>query len=89
MQLAIVLVFLSSALGALADCCLADNGCYVVGNELICPYCDDGTLGTPCCGYGPCNIFCCNCDGGMYLHIYTRLLHSYVDVFVTDRLFSG
>jgi hypothetical protein len=27
-------------------------------------YCADGTIGTPCCGYGPCNIFCCNCDGG-------------------------
>ena len=26
--------------------------------------CDDGTTGTPCCGYGKCNIFCCNCDGG-------------------------
>lgn len=27
--------------------------------------CDDDTQGTPCCGYGECNIFCCNCDGGM------------------------
>ncbi|HZP65088.1 MAG TPA: EF-hand domain-containing protein [Rudaea sp.] len=26
--------------------------------------CADGTPGTPCCGYGPCNIFCGNCDGG-------------------------
>lgn len=27
-------------------------------------YCGDGTLATPYCGYGPCNIFGCNCDGG-------------------------
>lgn len=33
----------------------------LLGSE---PYCCDGTAGTPCCGYGPCNIFCCNCDGG-------------------------
>lgn len=26
--------------------------------------CADGTIATPCCGYGPCNIFCCNCDDG-------------------------
>jgi hypothetical protein len=27
--------------------------------------CDDGTRGTPYCGQGPCNIFGCNCDGGI------------------------
>ncbi|HSX62095.1 MAG TPA: EF-hand domain-containing protein [Tahibacter sp.] len=27
-------------------------------------YCADCTTPTPCCGYGPCNIFCFNCDGG-------------------------
>uniref|UniRef100_A0A915LBK4 Uncharacterized protein n=1 Tax=Romanomermis culicivorax TaxID=13658 RepID=A0A915LBK4_ROMCU len=26
--------------------------------------CGDCTKATPCCGYGPCNIFCCNCDKG-------------------------
>ncbi|KAF2142760.1 uncharacterized protein K452DRAFT_297296 [Aplosporella prunicola CBS 121167] len=26
--------------------------------------CFDGTRATPCCGVGPCNIFCANCDGG-------------------------
>ncbi|CAG7710875.1 unnamed protein product, partial [Allacma fusca] len=26
--------------------------------------CDDGTTGTPCCGYGRCNLFCCDCNGG-------------------------
>lgn len=38
-------------------------------SALCCPsnaigMCADGTVGTPCCGYGPCNIFCCHCDGG-------------------------
>lgn len=27
-------------------------------------YCEDCTSPTPCCGYGPCNVFCGNCDGG-------------------------
>ncbi|KAF8872354.1 hypothetical protein BD779DRAFT_1573267 [Infundibulicybe gibba] len=27
-------------------------------------FCADGTMCTPYCGYGPCNIFGCNCDGG-------------------------
>ncbi|KAF8884357.1 hypothetical protein BD779DRAFT_1674171 [Infundibulicybe gibba] len=27
-------------------------------------HCGDGTSCTPYCGYGPCNIFGCNCDGG-------------------------
>ena len=27
-------------------------------------WCQDCTSPTPCCGYGPCNIFCGNCDGG-------------------------
>ncbi|RAQ62226.1 hypothetical protein COH20_003054 [Aspergillus flavus] len=36
------------------DCCHADkNG-----------RCEDGTQGTPYCGYRSCNIFGCNCDGG-------------------------
>uniref|UniRef100_A0A915KZU5 Uncharacterized protein n=1 Tax=Romanomermis culicivorax TaxID=13658 RepID=A0A915KZU5_ROMCU len=27
--------------------------------------CGDCTSPTPiCCGYGPCNMFCCNCDKG-------------------------
>src|SRR5918911_5330 len=39
---------------ARADCCST-----VCNNK-----CGDCTAGTPCCGHGPCNIFCCNCDGG-------------------------
>ncbi|KAF8884352.1 hypothetical protein BD779DRAFT_1537155, partial [Infundibulicybe gibba] len=27
-------------------------------------HCGDGTVCTPSCGYGPCNIFGCDCDGG-------------------------
>ena len=26
--------------------------------------CLDGSEATPCCGFGACNIFCCNCDDG-------------------------
>ncbi|CAG7734546.1 unnamed protein product [Allacma fusca] len=26
--------------------------------------CDDYEMGTPCCGVGSCNMFCCNCEGG-------------------------
>jgi len=37
-----------------SDCCNAD----------IFNYCRDCTVGSPCCGYGECNVFCCNCDGG-------------------------
>ena len=42
----------------------------LVSSDCCMPYhhrpnlCDDGTIGTPCCGYGHCNIGCCNCDGG-------------------------
>ena len=41
-----------------ADCC----GCPITG------YCNDGTtcgyIPNLCCGWGQCNFFCCNCDGG-------------------------
>ena len=37
-----------------AKCCKADR----IGR------CDDGTRGTPCCGNGGCNIFCCHCSRG-------------------------
>ncbi|KAF9630114.1 hypothetical protein BFW01_g295 [Lasiodiplodia theobromae] len=40
---------------AAAHCCHVINE----NNE-----CRDGSWGTPCCGQGGCNIFCCNCDGG-------------------------
>lgn len=26
--------------------------------------CQDGTMATPCCGYGSCDPFCCKCDDG-------------------------
>jgi len=31
--------------------------------------CADGTQGTPCCGRGSCNLFCCACDGGCRLEM--------------------
>jgi len=40
------------------------------GSELECcgsalgGVCDDFSQGTPCCGVGSCNVFCCDCDGG-------------------------
>ncbi len=34
--------------------------CNPQGNGL----CLDCINGTPCCGYGPCNFLCFNCDGG-------------------------
>ena len=36
-----------------AECCRTSHG-----------QCADGTNGTPCCGVGGCNIFCCHCNGG-------------------------
>ncbi|KAB2573525.1 hypothetical protein DBV05_g7804 [Lasiodiplodia theobromae] len=51
-----------------ADCCSAGKCLQQMGwdDEGWCAKwaCDDDTQGTPCCGYGSCNIFCCNCDGG-------------------------
>lgn len=40
---------------SLADCCLPLYGLGM---------CEDGTLSTPNCGLGKCNIFGCDCDGG-------------------------
>ncbi|OJD28618.1 uncharacterized protein BKCO1_1420002 [Diplodia corticola] len=63
MQFSTLLALLSAvAPFAAADCCsavgysgaLASNG----------QPCADGTKGTPCCGYGSCNAFCCACNGG-------------------------
>ena len=53
----IVLVFLAAAIAAAnADCCGPPFGGHMI--------CDDGSETSTCCGVGPCNIFCCNCDGG-------------------------
>ena len=53
--LAITLVaWFSAPVEVDADCC----PCWVS------TVCNDGTECTPWCGYGPCNIFGCNCDGG-------------------------
>ncbi|KAF8884337.1 hypothetical protein BD779DRAFT_784310 [Infundibulicybe gibba] len=41
------------------DCCHC-----IDASEGIDGHCGDGTGCTPYCGYGPCNIFGCNCDGG-------------------------
>lgn len=33
--------------------------------EALNQLCEDQTKGTPCCGKGPCNFFCCHCKHGM------------------------
>lgn len=43
-----------------ADCCTTTLGY----RQHFTSFCDDGKHGTPCCGVGSCNIFCCHCDGG-------------------------
>jgi len=62
---AVLLSLVSYVAGA---CCGADNK----------NLCGDNTAGTPCCGYGKCNIFCCACKGGCR-HSFTstmdELLH--------------
>lgn len=53
-------LMLASASVALADCCYP-----VCSTNGEC-HCADGTPATPYCGVGKCNIFGCNCDGGMF-----------------------
>ena len=58
-----------------ADCCLSQfiynrpgyckiESDYAKSQAYIYGVCSDCTFGTPYCGYGKCNIFGCNCDGG-------------------------
>lgn len=61
MQLSTILAILSAITPfAAADCCYKDEG-----------YCRDGTMGTPYCGVGPCNVLGCDCDGGEFLTPHT------------------
>ncbi|CAG7721624.1 unnamed protein product [Allacma fusca] len=48
--------------------------------------CEDGELGTPCCGRGEkgCNFFCCNCDGGCRTQNKTRKTNSKRQATSTD-----
>ena len=47
----------------------SSNGvCCKAHRPVTTAFCFDYTFPTPCCGYGPCNIFCCNCDGGCRTH---------------------
>lgn len=50
--------------GVLSECCVIEHDCVLIRSNLRCSRCADKTLGTPCCGYLGCNIFCCNCGGG-------------------------
>lgn len=68
---------------AQAECCYSHCVKWVPDPELgrvcVVEKCGDGTEPTPFCGYGPCNIFGCNCDGGCRkaskrrLHLRRRL----------------
>jgi len=57
MRSLVLLSFLGIATSVAAECCK---------KPFAYDYCDDGTLTSTfgCCGIGPCNIFCCNCDDG-------------------------
>lgn len=35
-------------------------------NKCMIELCGNQHPPTPCCGRGPCNMFCCNCDGGCH-----------------------
>ncbi|KAF8884353.1 hypothetical protein BD779DRAFT_1674168 [Infundibulicybe gibba] len=52
---------LTSRVQAASDACC---GCPTDGFFASSNLCPDGTECTPYCGYGPCNVFGCNCDGG-------------------------
>ncbi len=59
-------------------------------------YCGDGSRGTPCCGQGRCNIFCCNCDGGCrrrsdkkrFLDLFRLAAHSALNEKRDHQLFN-
>lgn len=59
-----VLSLIGSSEVALADCCHTSCGWVCFGRTCEPTVCSDCTAGTPYCGYGSCNIFGCNCDGG-------------------------
>ena len=69
----LVIIMLNAQDGDSA-CCLARHGIKGCGRQ---PgnirLCGDCTKGTPYCGYGKCNIFGCNCDGGCRHHKNTLL----------------
>jgi len=55
-------------------------------------YCQDGSrlanVGGYCCGVGPCNIFCCNCDGGCRRKSKKRSLDQGDDMALTLSYFK-
>ncbi|KAJ9636480.1 uncharacterized protein PV06_01535 [Exophiala oligosperma] len=55
-----ILAFVLTSVGLVASECCDQEKPDNVGQCLDGTYAD--YLG--CCAYGPCNIFCCNCDGG-------------------------
>ncbi|XP_063406518.1 uncharacterized protein LOC134690478 [Mytilus trossulus] len=53
MQMTLLFVILSVVIGTTSGAC-----CHKPFNK----HCADCAVGTPCCGYHSCNIFCCGCD---------------------------
>lgn len=53
--LLISLILMSYYQEIAGECCILPRGQH---------FCRDGTPQTPYCGYGPCNIYGCNCQGG-------------------------
>jgi hypothetical protein len=64
LALAIVVVAFQLATKVDAECCSPTNDVQSGPFGGRPTKCGDNTEPTPCCGYGGCNIFCCNCGGG-------------------------
>lgn len=56
MKVTVAAAILGSMLPVALGFCCGGDGSGICG--------DGSTQGAGCCGVGPCNIFCCNCDGG-------------------------
>ena len=64
-----------------ADCC------WPTGAGGICGDC---TKSTSCCGHGPCNIFCCNCDAHKETGQVTFMIKlNFIHVLLTYNAFLG
>jgi hypothetical protein len=60
-----IVVALQLATKVDAECCNPNKDYQYMGMMgTLATKCGDDTKPTPCCGYGKCNVFCCNCDGG-------------------------